>query len=392
METTLELVQEFKTQINAKLQEKALDAKEIVNCIEQMEEKAKALDKKQLFNKVVDLFLRYKKTISNAFPLNVMMFDKDFSYKNSKVEEINDLKALAEHIIDGKALYEVIPNERRLYLDVEGAKDISDIQKTIEDFIRFIYRLGFNRTIKINYIATRNDNSHHQGISSHVIFNIAIHYKLQRALIRDFIMKTGNKIIDPLPYAEKQLLRIPYSMNPTRKYTEVPKLINGMKEKPNEFSMISKLFEGYSYPPVRKYDFHYLWLSTYSLTYQDSIPFLCSDIRDCSYFISRVNIKDTTCFLDQEFDSKFLFTDDIDEKPVDKETKSNEKDENKALKTSIDKSSMSIKVLEMKHKTSSMDFKNVNSSMLESSNSSSFPGSKVSNRPSRFERYYWSLD
>ena len=285
-------------------------SKELSTSIERMKLALQALEIDGERHKLQRVLCKYGYRTRREIECKV--FKKAFSIHSMTTLSFFNVVDIADQIFEGKAVYEVIPKLRRLYLDIEGAIDANQVITTIENFIRYLNRSYRLESGPVNYIATRNDQSHHEGLSSHVIFNIVCDYKFQRYLIRDFIMKTGCTIIDPLPYANCQLLRIPYSKNPTKRYTEVPNVFNDGTRKPNECKFISRLFKSYRHPPVRCQDFHYIWLSTYPSTYNKAIPYFCSELNDCLY-IDRIDdnkIAEMHYSADDYFDSKFLFTDD----------------------------------------------------------------------------------
>ena len=306
-----EIINTFEAEVKALVKDEAL-SKELEVSIDKMKRSLQTIEKDGERHKLQRILCKYGYRMKNKVEFKI--FNKAFSIHSMSTLSSSNMLDIAEEIFNGKAVYEVIPKLRRLYLDIEGAIDANQVLSTIENFIRYLnhsYRLGPG---SIYYIATRNDQSHHKGLSSHVIFNIVCDYQFQRYLIRDFIMKTGCTIIDPLPYARCQLLRIPYSMNPTRKYTDIPRVFSDGTRKPNEFKFISKLFKDYKLPPVRCQDFHYIWLSTYPSTYNKAIPYFCSEWSDC-VSIERIDdnkIAEMYYSADEYFDEKYTFTDDQD--------------------------------------------------------------------------------
>lgn len=301
-----EIINKFEDEAKGLIKDETL-SKELSTSIEKMKQAFHAIDGR---NELQRVLCKYGYRTKRGIDCHV--FKKAFSVYSMKTFSFFNVDNIAEQIFEGKAVYEIIPKLRRLYLDIEGAIDANQIIATIESFTRYLNRSYRLESGRINYIATRNDQSRHKGLSSHVIFNIVCDYKFQRYLIRDFIMKTGCTIIDPLPYAKCQQLRIPYSKNSMQKYTEVPNVFNDGTRKPNEFKFISRLFKSYKHPPVRCQDFHYIWLSTYPSTYNKAIPYFCSELNDCLY-IDRIDdnkIAEMHYSADDYFDSKFLFADD----------------------------------------------------------------------------------
>lgn len=304
-----EIINKFEDEAKGLIKDETL-SKELSTSIEKMKQAFQTLERDEERRGLQMVLCKYGHRTRRGIKCHV--FKKAFSVHSMKTVSFSNIDNIVEQIFEGKAVYEVIPELRRLYLDIDSAVDTNQVITTIESFIRYLNRSYRLEPGCINYIASRNDQSRHKGLSSHVIFNIVCDYKFQRYLIRDFIMKTGCTIIDPLPYAKCQQLRIPYSKNPMQKYTEFPNVFNDGTRKPNEFKIISRLFKSYKHPPVRCQDFHYIWLSTYPSTYNKAIPYFCSDLNDCLY-IDRVDdnkIAEMHYSADDYFDSKFLFADD----------------------------------------------------------------------------------
>ena len=304
-----EIINKFEDETKELIKDETL-SKELSTSIEKMKLAFQAIERDEGKQELQRVLCKYGYRTRKEIECHV--FKKAFSAHSMKTLSFFNVDNIVEQIFEGKAVYEIIPKLRRLYLDIEGAIDANQIIETIECFIRYLNRSYYLESGRINYIATRNDQSRHKGLSSHVIFNIVCDYKFQRYLIRDFIMKTGCTIIDPLPYAKYQQLRIPYSKNPMQKYTEVPNVFNDGTRKPNEFKFISRLFKSYKHLPVRCQDFHYIWLSTYPSTYNKAIPYFCSELNDCLYIdgIDDNKIAEMHYSADDYFDSKFLFADD----------------------------------------------------------------------------------
>ena len=305
-----EIINKFEDEAKCLIKDETL-SKELSTSIEKIKLAFKALEKDEERRELQRVLSKYGHEMKGGVECRV--FKKAFSVHSMKMMTFFNVDSIVEQIFEGKAVYEVVPKHRRLYLDIEGATDTNQIIITIDNFISYLNRTYRIEPGRINYVATRNDQSHYEGLSSHVIFNIACDYKFQRYLIRDYIMKTNCTIIDPIPYNKCQLLRIPYSKNPTQKHTEVPDVFNDGMKKPNEFKFISRLFKSFKHPPVRCQDFHYIWLSTYPSTYNKAVPYFCSDLNDCLW-IAEIDDEDKIaemhCSADDFLDSKFSFTDD----------------------------------------------------------------------------------
>ena len=373
MSSISDILNEFEAGVKAL--DKGTVYEEILDLIEEMKTKFETIEKDNERYKLQELLCRYG--YNTKYDIECKVFDKAFSVNNVTTLSFSSVANIAEQIFQGKAVYEVIPKIRRLYLDIESAASSYDITSTIQNFIRYLTRTYNLGERGIHYIATRNDQSHHRGISSHVIFNIACDYELQRYIIRDFIMKYNCNIIDPLPYAKCQLLRVPYSMNPTKRYPEVPSVVDDGTRKPNEFNFISKLFERYEHPPIRSHDFHYIWISTYPSTYNNAIPYFCTELRDCLHInIDRFDYEDmlaeTIYSADKHFDAKFTFNDDIEETPMVKPS----------IQSSMKTASTSVPIdVELSSSLSSMD-------IPEDLKSSKKFKNRFSGKLSRFERWY----
>ena len=258
------------------------------------------------------------------------------------------IKQVESKLKDGNAVYEFLTGARRLYFDIENliVQSIDELDcfivQLIEDFCSFYQIFG------VRYIVTLNMKSRHPGLSLHIITDIYVqNAQMVRDMVRLFVRSNlqYRGIIDVLVYNDEQYMRMPYSRNALQgivykesisfskkkeievngdkvtviskesikpKVIEEPeankeindfircvicskkkKLIDVIEADSNLRDVIperterSSIDKGFNFD-LNENDFHFIYKSTYADDYDKSVPFILSDIRDCTLYSNRL--------------------------------------------------------------------------------------------------------
>ena len=258
------------------------------------------------------------------------------------------IKQVESKLKDGNAVYEFLTGARRLYFDIENliVQSIDELNcfivQLIEDFCSFYQIFG------VRYIVTLNMKSRHPGLSLHIITDIYVqNAQMVRDMIRLFVRSNlqYRGIIDVLVYNDEQYMRMPYSRNALqgivykesisfskKKEIEVngdkvtviskesikPKVIeepeankeindfircvirsvkksfidvieagSNLRDVIPERTERSSVDKGFNFD-LNENDFHFIYKSTYADDYDKSVPFILSDISDCTLYSNRL--------------------------------------------------------------------------------------------------------
>lgn len=235
------------------------------------------------------------------------------------------IKQIEDLVASGDAAYEYLQGARRLYFDIENlaVSSYSELDlfifQLIEDFSSFYQIFG------IRYLVTLNLKSRHPGASMHIITDIYVHSaQMLRDMVRLFVRANlkYKGIIDVLVYNDTQYMRMPYSRNALKgivykeKVSFTKKLdveaddsritvvenrvVKTELDEPEANKHLNELIrhaihaknevlidEGADASALNDNDFHFIYKSTYDKGYDKSLPFIISDIRDCTLYSNR---------------------------------------------------------------------------------------------------------
>ena len=145
--------------------------------------------------------------------VSIHRFNEQRKHKIKYLDTVDELKKECDE--DNGSTFELLRYQlRRIYLDIENIPrdDIGLIYDIIENWCDF---LGIS---KQQYAFTKNEGSHHEGLSYHVFFPVRDYTGNIFNAIRNFKLKYPNysEYIDETVYGSERLFRLPeqYSVLP----------------------------------------------------------------------------------------------------------------------------------------------------------------------------------